>query len=93
MFTAGLAFALAAWLVAGVFGDPSMSSFADWAVGLIVGAFGFSLITGIGLGLPRSIRSIDGTDNDPISTENGIALLCFAAALLFAAPAVLAVAA
>jgi hypothetical protein len=87
-FAVGVGFAVLAWLVAGALGDSSWSAMVDWAVGLIAGAFAFSLLTGINLGLPRSIRSLDGSDGSLVSARGGLALLCFAVAVLFVGPVV-----
>jgi hypothetical protein len=80
---AGAVVAAVAALVTGALGDASWSGYVDWAVALIAGAFGVSFLTGINLGLPESIRSLDGSDTSLMSTRGGIALLCFAGAVLF----------
>jgi hypothetical protein len=79
----GAAVAVVAALVTGALGDASWSGYVDWAVALIAGAFGFSFLTGVNLGLPQSIRSLDGSDTSLVSTRGGLALLCFAGAVLF----------
>jgi len=86
---AGAAFAVVAAVVTGALGDASWSWLIDWAVGLIAGAFGLSFLTGVNLGLPQSIRSIDGSDTSLVSTRGGLALLCFAGAVLFFGQAIM----
>jgi hypothetical protein len=85
-FAIGLAFSIVAWAVARAFGEVSWSVTADWAVGLIGLAFSFSLLTGVNLGLPPSIRNLDRDAGSLVSTSGGLSMLVFALTLMFVGP-------
>ncbi|MFA4966155.1 MAG: hypothetical protein WC709_11060 [Thermoleophilia bacterium] len=87
-FVSGIAFAMAAWAVARAFGDASVSLLVDQAAGLIGLAFAFSLFTGVNLGLPASIRSIDGSDGSLVNRGAALRLLLFSVAVLFVGPVI-----
>ena len=85
-FVSGIAFSIVAWAVARALGDASASLYADQAVGLIGIAFAFSLFTGINLGLPTYIRSLDGSDGSLVSHDAALRLLLSSVAVLFVGP-------
>ena len=85
-FVSGIAFSVVAWAVAGAFGDASVSLLADQAAGMIGLAFAFSLFTGVNLGLPTSIRSLDGSDGSLVNRGAALRLLLFSVAVLFVGP-------
>jgi len=85
-FGAGLVFALAVWAVCHVLGAPSLSGPVDWTVGLIAGAFAFSLFAGVNLGLPESIRNVGGDAGSLVSPRGSLRLLMFSVAVLFVGP-------
>jgi hypothetical protein len=72
--------------VTGAFGDASWSVTVDWAAGLIGIAFAVSLLTGLNLGLPPSIRNLDGDARSLVSESGGLSLLVFALTVLFVGP-------
>jgi hypothetical protein len=86
-FGAGLVFDLAVWAVCHVLGTSSLSSPIEWTVGLIAAAFGFSLLTGVNLGLPDAIRNVGGDAGSLVSPRGGLRLLLFSVAVLFVGPA------
>lgn len=58
----------------------------DWAVGLIGIAFAVSLLTGVNLGLPPSIRNVGGDAGSLVNVSAGLCLLLFSLAVLFVGP-------
>jgi len=87
-FAEGVGFSIAAWGVTGAFGVASWSLMVDWAVGLIGIAFAVSLLTGVNLGLPRSIRNLDRGSGSLVNRSGGLFLLVFSLTVMLVGPLV-----
>jgi hypothetical protein len=90
-FGAGLVFDVAAWGACRALGAAVVSVTVDWAVGLVGGAFALSLLTGINLGLPESIRNVGGDAGSLVSPRRGLCLLLFSIAVFFVGPVISAI--
>ena len=85
-FAADIALPIVSWAVTRVLGDASWSVTVDWAAGLIGIAFAVSLPTGVNVGLPSSIRNLEGDAGSLVSVSGGLSLPVFSLTAMFVGP-------
>jgi hypothetical protein len=85
-FAVGIALCVVSWTVTWALGDASRSVVVDLVAGIVGLVFAVSLLTGLNLGSPLSIKSASAEDGSPVDVRAGLCLLVFSLTMLFVGP-------